>query len=368
MRRDQINTLKNTNLDTVIEVRDSGLYAVENKDIYYNGSKTLQDLLDNKFKQSETYIEIKNTPNISIQIIHTSTYEVKRTGIKGKFKYKWTDWCKTLETSIENPDSLSTIKRNTNLSSFADVKESLKNYIKSIKGASYIDIDKGKQSVYNDLELKRLISKLVDKSRRNEIVPHDAVVTESDIRDKEWLQKEILEPTNKDWLSVNRLETWDNGRITVNRIMAYTFNGNPNDFWSIMRADNDSFHILGHERFTRVIFEGHYRPRVTQSDPGCFAFNIDNRGSAFMIQEDLNWKWLYNGGRVGFVHINPNLCNDVYYKGTPDFGIGWPSSYSGSGTHGIPQNWGDWTRWNFWENRYRDFGIWGQNIEQVLYR
>ena len=102
MRRDQINTLKNTNLDTVIEVRDSGLYAVENKDIYYNGSKTLQDLLDNKFKQSETYIEIKNTPNISIQIIHTSTYEVKRTGIKGKFKYKWTDWCKTLETSIES--------------------------------------------------------------------------------------------------------------------------------------------------------------------------------------------------------------------------------------------------------------------------
>lgn len=367
MRRDQINELRKTNLDELIEVRDSGLYDVVNKNVTYN-NKSINSLLDNKFNQSETYLEIKNTKTISVQIIHTSTYDIRRTGIKNNYKYKWSGWCKSLETSTENLDSLSELKNATNVYTYDEVKEVLKRHIKSIKGASYIDMDKGKQPAYNDIAVKESISRLVNKDRRTELVPHNAETTEADVRDNFWKSRENLVPPNRDWLNVGRIENWDNGYIIADRYLHYTYNGNPDDLWCMMRADTDAFHILGHDRFDRIYLEGWFRPKVTQTDGGCFAGNHNTRGNCFMIQEDLNWKWVYNGGRTGFVHVNPTVCNEVYYKCSPDFGIGWPSSYTESGTHGIPQNGGDWTRWNFWDNQERNFGVWGINIENVLYR
>lgn len=367
MRRDLLKELTNNNLDTLTKIEESGLYNIDDKNITYN-NKPLKDLLNNTLNGSELYLEIINTGTVSIQILYTTTFEMRRTGMKNRYEWVWSDWCKSYTLTKEKIDPISNEKPEIDVWNYDEVKEVLKEYIKQIKGASYMDMDKGKQSAYNDLDVKAKINDLVDRSRRTEIVPHNAEQMESDIRDDFWRHSEQLTPLNKDYLVVNRLETFDNVFIQAKYLLAYTFNGNPWDRWCVMRAENNDFHILGHDRFDRVYLEGYYRPRALQSDAGCFAGNQDTRGNCFMIQEDLNWKWVYNGGRVGFVNVRPTVCNEIYYKGTPDLGIGWPSSYTGSGTHGIPQNGGDWTRWNFWENIHTNFGVWGQNIEQVLYR
>lgn len=367
MRRDKIDELIKTNLDTVTEVTESGLYNITNKNLTYT-NKPLASLLNNTLNGSELYLEIINTGEISIQILYTTTFEMRRTGMKNKFGWKWSDWGKSYTVTKEKIDPVSNEKPEVDVWNYDEVKETLREYIKQIKGASYIDMDKGKQPAYNDLDVKAKINGLVDRSRRSEIVPHNAEQMESDIRDAYWQQSEQLSPPNRDFLVTNRLEAFDNVFIVAKYILAYTFNGNPYDRWAIMRAEYNDFHILGDDRFDRVYFEGYFRPRVIQSDAGCFAGNQYTRGNCFMIQEDLNWKWVYNGGRVGFVSVNPTVCNEIYYKGTPDFGVGWPSSYTGSGTHGVPQNGGDFTRWNFWDNTHTNFGVWGQNIEQVLYR
>lgn len=367
MRRDLINTLTKTNLNDILEIRESGLYDITNKALTYN-NVPLSDLLHNNLSNSEVYLEVINTGELSIQIIHTSTFEMRRSGIKQGYTWKWSDWGKTYAVTKEKIDSISNEKPDVDSWNYNEVKEALREYVKQIKGASYIDIDKGKQPAYNDIEVRAKINDLVDRSRRTEIVPHNAQQMESDIRDGYWQQSENLTPPNRDFLYTNRLETFDNTFIVSKYIVAYTFNGNPFDRWAIMRAENNDVHYLGHDRFDRVYFEGHYRPRVIASDGGRFAGNDFTRGNCFMIQEDLNWKWVYNGGRVGYVNVSPTVCNEIYYKGTPDFGVGWPSSYTGTGTHGVPQNGGDWTRWNFWDNTHTGFGVWGQNIENVLYR
>lgn len=367
MRRDLIKELSNNNLDTLVKIEESGLYSIDDKNITYN-NKLLKDLLNNSLNGSEIYLEIINTGEISIQILYTATFEMRRTGMKNNFDWRWSDWGKSYTVTKEKIDPIANEKPEVDIWNYDEVKEVLKEYIKQIKGTSYIDIDKGKQSVYNDLDIKAKINDLVERSRRSEIVPYNAEQMESDIRDNNWRHMEQLTPPNKDFLVTNRLETFDNTFIVAKNILAYTFNSNPSDRWAIMRAENNDFHILGQDRFDRVYLEGHYRPRAIQSDAGCFAGNQNTRGNCFMIQEDLNWKWVYNGGRVGHVNVSPTVCNEIYYKGTPDFGVGWPSSYTGSGTHGVPQNGGDFTRWNFWENAHTNFGVWGQNIENVLYR
>lgn len=367
MRRDKIDDLVKVNLDTVTEIIESGLYNITNKNLTYS-NKPLRDLLNNNLNGSEVFLEVINTGCISIQVLHTTTFEMRRSGIKKGFNWVWSDWGKTYTITKEKIDPISEEKPIVEGWNYNEVKEALREYIRQIKGASYIDMDKGKQPAYNDLDVKAKINALVDKSRRTEIVPHNAQQMESDIRDGYWQQSEQLTPPNKDFLVTERLETFDNVFIVAKNILAYTFNNNPNDRWAIMRAENNDFHILGQDRFDRVYLEGYFRPRVIQSDGGCFAGNHYTRGNCLMIQEDLNWKWVYNGGRVGYVNVHPTVCNEIYYKGTPDFGVGWPSSYTGSGTHGVPQNGGDFTRWNFWDNTHTNFGVWGQNIENVLYR
>ena len=366
MRRDFIKELEKDNLDDITEIIENGLYNITNKNLIYSG-KLLRDLFNNRLNGSEVFLEIINSGEVSIQTIHTSTFEMRRSGLKKGFKWVWSDWGKTYTTTKEKIDPISNEKPIVDGWTYSELKEVLREYIRQIKGASYIDMDKGKQSAYNDLEIKNKINKLVDKERRKEIVPFDAHEMESDIRDAHWQYSEELTPPNRGFLHMNRLEVMEGAFINVKNILAYTYNDNPYDRFAILRAE-DNLHILGHDRFDRVYLEGYFRPKVEHATAGCYGRNEYTRGNCFMIQEDLNWKWVYNGRREGFVAVNPTVCNEVYYKGTPDLGVGWPSSYTGTGTHGVSHHGGDWTRWNFWDNIHTNFGVWGINIENVLYR
>ena len=173
MRRDKIDDLVKVDLDTATEIIESGLYNITDKNLMYS-NKPLRDLLNDNLNGSEVFLEIINTGEISIQILHTTTFEMRRSGIKQKFNWTWSDWGKTYTVTKEKLDPISEEKPIVEGWSYSELKEVLREYIRHIKGASYVDMDKGKQPAYNDLDVKAKINALVDKSRRVEIVPHNA--------------------------------------------------------------------------------------------------------------------------------------------------------------------------------------------------
>ena len=124
MRRDKIDDLVDVDLDSVTDIIESGLYNISNKNLTYSG-KSLRDLLNNKLNGSEVFLEVINTGEISIQILHASTYEMRRSGIKKGFNWVWSDWGKTYTITKEQVDPISEEKPIVEGWNYNEVKELL---------------------------------------------------------------------------------------------------------------------------------------------------------------------------------------------------------------------------------------------------
>lgn len=295
---------KNLNIDLLFKIEDSGIYDIE-----------INSTLMNQYaiEESSGQLEVTATTNFCIQRFKCLSIEF----IRYRRNNTWTDWEKVM--SLDNP----VITTNNGVTAYDNnnILNELQLYINKVRKDSSRSIYSGKQPLYDDSELRRAISKMVPISREPEIVPV--------VNDK----RDTVSIKNKDWLRLDRLDAGESSGIAVSKTASYVFDNNINNKYNII-SESDKYSVIGDEKFDRIFIEGHFRPYATHSS---YAEKIPERRSAnFMVQWDLEWKWVYNGGRVPEVNVGGNPVSEMYYKCTPDFGYGWPQcGTTGSQTLGM---------------------------------
>lgn len=283
---------KNLNIDLLFKIEDSGIYDIE-----------INSTLQNQYalEESSGQLEVIATANFCVQRFKCISIEF----IRYRKNNVWSDWEKV--TSLDNP----TITTNDGVSAYSKeaVLNELQLYVDKVRKTAARSIYSGKQPLYDDSELRTAISKMVPISREPEIVPvvHD--------------QKDMISIKNKDWLRLDRLDAGDSSGVAVNGTASYVFDNNINNKYNII-SESGSYSVLGDEKFDRIFIEGHFRPFAEHSR---YSERIPERRSAnFMVQWDLEWKWVHNGGRVQEINVGGNPVSEMYYKCTPDFGYAWP--------------------------------------------
>lgn len=295
---------KNLNIDLLFKIEDSGIYDIE-----------INSTLMNQYalEESSGQLEVTATTNFCIQRFKCLSIEF----IRYRRNNTWTDWEKVM--SLDNP----VITTNNGVTAYDNnnILNELQLYINKVRKDSSRSIYSGKQPLYDDSELRRAISKMVPMSREPEIVPV--------VNDK----RDTVSIKNKDWLRLDRLDAGESSGIAVSKTASYVFDNNINNKYNII-SESDNYSVIGDEKFDRIFIEGHFRPYATHSS---YSEKIPERRSAnFMVQWDLEWKWVHNGGRVPEVNVGGNPVSEMYYKCTPDFGYGWPQcGTTGSQTLGM---------------------------------
>ena len=295
---------KNLNIAILFKIEDSGIYDIE-----------INSTLMNQYALEESggQLEVTATTNFCIQRFKCLSIEF----IRYRRNNTWTDWEKVM--SLDNP----IITTNNGVTAYDNnnILNELQLYINKIRKDSSRSIYSGKQPLYDDSELRRAISKMVPISREPEIVPV--------VNDK----RDTVSIKNKDWLRLDRLDAGESSGIAVSKTASYVFDNNINNKYNII-SESDKYSVIGDEKFDRIFIEGHFRPYATHSS---YSEKIPERRSAnFMVQWDLEWKWVHNGGRVPEVNVGGNPVSEMYYKCTPDFGYGWPQcGTTGSQTLGM---------------------------------
>lgn len=284
-------------LDNIYSITDNGIHNI-----------ILPDVLKNKFNIVEDdtsyFLEVIATKSFCVQKIKTIKEEYTRYRSNGL----WSEWESTIYRYKKTGEGGTLL--DTNGYNEETLLEELQKYVNEVRGTDAIPIRQAKQPLYDDRPVRNKILRMVPVSREPEIVPSSKV------------QRDTLLIKNRDWMRIARLDTGDSAGIKVKESASYVIDNNYNNRYHFFR--DETYTVIGDPKFERVYFEGHFRPSAYASRLS--GVNITRRHDNLMVVSDLDWKWVYNGGRVGRVDIPHKPVSDIYYKCTPDLGYGWPQS------------------------------------------
>lgn len=270
----------------------------------------------------DAYVEIMNGDNMFLQKIRlvdsnsNKRMTLIRHGVKNNNNVDWDKW-------YEYDEEDNGVFHEGKLYNRTELDTLARSYIAKAKKTTVDNIRIG-DVIYDDNPLRQKIYAKVDKTRLPEIMAR--IQTGGDTM------------TTKGWLNVQRFEAATSIVTIQNGQLGLTKNNNPNDRFNYFYIDNNNgISVIGDIRFAEVRFEGYFR--MKRGGFGGTMYDLHHEYSlvpeGFMVVDDLDWKWAYNGGGIPTVDIYANKpISEIYFKGNPHFDIGWAMEATGFGSAG----------------------------------